>query len=314
MKAFASPEISGDSESRPRPFGVGRLFGWRLLQDATLPLREAGPIKKADQHLVVGGLDPEVLSKGPSAFTVSFAPVAEFVVDFQQQTVALTAFHPRTDQNTIDHLLDDQIAPRIIAAEGHLVLHASACVIGGRIAVFLGQTGSGKSTLAASLHAEGNRLLGDDAVVITDVDGVFVGEVVHPSLRLYRESIDQVFARQMGTASMAFYSDKLHVAAFKTNAGTPEPFPIGAVFILGEGDNGVMIDQLSPSDACMALVENSFALDPRSSSGAAVRMGQAARMAAAVPCYELSYPYDFALLPDVRAQVIASLAHLADAA
>lgn len=264
--------------------------------------------------LVSDGLDPVIesaVTDAPGSIGMRFGRIARFRIDFNRRVVELLSAHPQTDQNTIDHLVDDHIAPRIIAASGLLVLHGSACVIGDRLAIFLGQTGSGKSTLAASLNAEGHRLLGDDAVVISEVDGGLQGESVYPSLRLYRESIDQVFRQDVGTAAMAFYSDKLHVTADTFGGEAADRFPLGAIYVLTEGETGVALGQISPADACIALVENSFALDPGDPAAAAQRMAQAARVASAVPCYELAYPYDFALLPDARARVIASLANTA---
>lgn len=238
---------------------------------------------------------------------MSFGQLAQFRISFPDRTVTLAGCHPRTDQDTVDHLLDDHVAPRIVAAGGDLVLHASANVIDGRLAVLLGQTGAGKSTLAASLHAAGHPLLGDDAVVVSGAEDVPAGEAVYPSLRLYRESIEQVFGGGIATSAMAFYSDKRHVAAGCTPPAAAR-FPLGAIFILAQGEGDVTLAPIPPADACIALVENSFALDPMDRAAAMARMAIAARLAARLPAYELAYPYDFALLDEVRARVVAATA------
>jgi hypothetical protein len=112
---------------------------------------------------------------------------------------------------------------------------------------------------------------------------------------------------------MAFYSDKLHVAAKDIGSPEPEQFPLGAIYFLSPGEASVKLDGLYPSDACIALLENSFALDPYDQVAAVKRTAVAARVAAAVPCRELIYPHDFRLLGEARAQVLASLAHLSTA-
>lgn len=309
MQVAASPDLSRNMNSRPRPIGSGRLSLWRLLQDVVPAPRSPDARAETASPLVSGGLDPEVALISVSALTMAFGQIALFHISFDDQIVRLVAAHPETDQDTVDHLVDDHVAPRIIAAGGDLVLHGSACAIGGELAAFIGQTGAGKSTLAASFHADGYRLLGDDAIVISEVDGVLRGEPVYPSLRLYRESINQVFRESVSTSAMAFYSEKMHVSADDLGGSASSCLPLGAIYILTEGDTRVSLDRISPADACMALVENSFALDPQDLVAAAQRMAQAARVAAAIPCYELSYPYDFGLLGEARAQVIASLAH-----
>lgn len=263
-------------------------------------------------------LDPVVERETNGSMVLGFGEVARFGLSLADRTVTLLSAHPEADQATIDHLLDDHVAPRLIAADGDLVLHGASVAIDGRLAVFLGETGSGKSTLAASLHARGHRLLGDDAVIISEKDGVPAGEPVYPSLRLYPETAAQVFGRPVETAAMAFYSDKVHVAAFGDEQPETQPdagaLPVGGIFILTEGDTGVALHPVWPSDACMALIENSFSLDPHDGAAAARRMANAARLAARVPVQELAYPYDFALLGEAGERVIAALARADDAA
>lgn len=281
---------------------------WRLLQDVHPADASPGISRESSIALVSDGLDPVIEYDTPDVVFMAFGSLARFRISFADRTVRLIECNPSTDQNTIDHLADDHVAPRIIAAGGELVLHGSVSLVGSRIAVFLGQTGAGKSTLAASLHAAGHRLLGDDAVVISADGGTIYGESVYPSLRLFRESINQVFRESVDTAAMAFYSDKVHVLAPDLGDAGAGAYALGAIYTLATGEDGVSLDLYSPAEACMALVENSFALDAHDQASAAQRMAQAARVAATVPCYELAYPYDFGLLGEARAQIIASLA------
>lgn len=239
---------------------------------------------------------------------MGFGEAARFVISFANKTVRLVAAHPEADQSTIDHFVDDHVAPRVIAADGALVVHASAVVVGGQMVIFIGDTGAGKSTFAASMHAAGHTLLGDDAVVLSETEAGVIGEVVYPSLRLFRKSIDHVFAGKVETTPMAFYSDKLHVATPGLGAFEPVQYPLGAVFYLGETEAGVLLQPMFPSDACIGLIENSFALDPADHRAAVVRMAKGARIAAAVPCYELLYPRDFSSLDEARSQVLALMA------
>lgn len=263
----------------------------------------------ADLVIEDNGLDPVIEREACGHLIMAFGQVATFRIRFDDETVSLIAAHPRADQATIDHLIDDHIAPRIIATGQELVLHGSAVAIDGRLVILLGQTGSGKSTLGASLHAQGHRLLGDDAVVISETGGALYGESVYPSLRLFPESIEHVFGDPVATTAMAFYSDKLQVAADGLGGPQAQRVVLGAIFILTDGEDGVTFDRLLPADACMTMIENSFTLDPGDSVAAAERMARAARLAAEVPCYELAYPYDFALLKDVSRTIMSCLEH-----
>ena len=247
-------------------------------------------------------------------FHLSFGDVASFHVCFEAKTIELAAASELCSAATLDHLLYDHVIPRIIAANGHLVLHGSAVAIAGKLAIFIGETGAGKSTLSASLHRSGHQLLGDDAVIITEADGCFFGEAVYPSLRLYPETIEQVFGTDARTAPMAHYSDKRHVTDFGRVPKESQRLPVARIFALAHSDDAPRLQSLTPREACMAMIEQSFAFDPSDISAAARRMQQASRLAAAVPTQTLAYPHDFAVLQQVHRLIEATLAAPSDAA
>lgn len=237
-------------------------------------------------------------SKG--RFLLSFGNMAQFTVSFEDRSIALAAPGLTGDPAALNHLLYDHVIPRVIAATGVLVLHGSAVEIGGRLAIFIGETGTGKSTLSASLHSKGHRLIGDDAVIVTCVNGAFEGESVYPSLRLYPEAIEQVLGPGVPTAMMAGYSDKRHVIDFGGRSQTMGVLPIGHLFFLVTDPSQTSIRSIAMRDVCMALIEQSFALDPKDVSGATERMRQASALAASVPAHVLRYPHDYAILPQVH--------------
>lgn len=208
----------------------------------------------------------------------------------------------------LDHLLFDHVIPRVLAAEAPLVLHGSLVAIGGRLAVFVGQTGAGKSTLGASLHARGHRLLGDDAVIVTEQAGGILGEAVYPSLRLFPDSILRLLGENVATAPMTSYSDKRHVTGFRAAAADAPPLPIACIFSLSGGADAPGIRPLSAREACMAMLEQSFALDPEDVRAASGRLAAAARLASTSVCFELAVPHDYARLPEAHCLIEAAMA------
>jgi hypothetical protein len=64
---------------------------------------------------------------------------------------------------------------------------------------------------------------------------------------------------------------------------------------------------LGGAETCMGVVRNSFALDPTDRRRASERLRVACALADAVPCWELSYPRQFDLLPQVRELVRSTL-------
>jgi predicted AAA+ superfamily ATPase len=69
-----------------------------------------------------------------------------------KRTISLHPLTAETTPDTLEHLLHDQIYPRLLAQEGELELHAGAVDMDGQLAVLLGDSGMGKSTLVASLQ------------------------------------------------------------------------------------------------------------------------------------------------------------------
>lgn len=285
--------MAADLNGHPQAFGTGWISHWRV--DASLAAEQRSlsePGKLID-------LESVLFRESATSVILAFGDIASFRIDFEARVVGLVRGHREADPATIAHLLNDHVAPRIIAHLGPLVIHGSAVEIGGRLAIFMGVTGAGKSTLAASLMKRGHRLLGDDAVIVSKTDSGWAGEAVYPSLRLFPESINQMFAESVDTEPMAFYSDKRLVRAEALGAPRPVGVPLGMIFVLTDGEAGVSHATLRFADACMMMVENSFTLDPDDAAGATDRMAKAAGLAEVVRCQALSYPYDFAILDDV---------------
>ena len=282
----------------PAPVKSSALPGWSLpVFEWEAPASNGQLISESDIELGYAVLDLG------GRFRLSFGDVAQFEVSFKEQRITLTGSQGTDDPASLDHLLYDHVLPRVISATGTLVLHGSAVEIDGQLAIFIGETGAGKSTLSASLHRKGHRLLGDDAVMVTCVDGAFMGEAVYPSLRLYPNSIEQVMGTDVPTAPMAHYSDKRHVTGFGAGASMDGPRPIGHLFFLGGEYHEPCLETIPLRDVCMALVEQSFALDPDDIAAAGQRMRQASALAASVPATAIYYPHDYAVLPQVHSLI-----------
>lgn len=210
---------------------------------------------------------------------------------------------------TVDHFLADQVLPRVLAHSGKLVIHAGSVRFGDEALVFMGPSGRGKSTLVASLDRAGLALLGDDAMVLSTVDGVPQVQPVYPSLRLFPDSIAALMPGASTTGPVAHYSTKERIDLGFADVGAASPLPIRALFAIAAVDEhrAIGLRRLSVAQACMALVESSFALDPTDLVRARDRLKQASALAGAVPAFELSYPRDFACLAEVRRAIVERL-------
>jgi hypothetical protein len=204
---------------------------------------------------------------------------------------------------TVTHWLADLILPQLMAHEGHFVLHCGAVNCPRGALGFIGPSGAGKSTLTASLHQRGLNLISDDAVVLSQDVQTLKAERLYPSLRLFPDSIDLMFPNIGSTAPVAEYTDKRHV----TFAPGPASAPLIALFRLADPSDDIHISRLTFADACIALIGNSFALDPADPAEAKRRFAEASKVARQIAVYDLHYPRDYGVLPEVHELVFKTV-------
>lgn len=289
------------------PFATGPLSVWRFVNLGTcIPagISLPGPPELSDDDQT----PPPLIERDGNVVSIHFHDAARFRINFGDRTITGFDISPETAETVLIHILHDQIAPRLLAELGELVLHASAVRYGDGLALFLGQSGAGKSTLAASLHQVGCELLGDDAAIVTPGVNGFLAQTVYPSLRLFPEAIASLLGNDVATSPMADYSDKRHVHLPTLPKSAGQPMPLAAMFFLS-GECGATDAVATPMDstrACIALVEQSFSLDPKDPRCGARRLAGLSQLALKVPAYRLSYPHDFKRLGAVH-QIIAAI-------
>ena len=102
-------------------------------------------------------------------------------------------------ENTLAHLLMDQVIPRVLGHEGRVITHASAVVTpNGHAIAFLGDSGRGKSTLASSFYQSGYGLVTDDTLLLELRDDQVYCLAAYPSLRLWPEAAAHLFSEVSG--------------------------------------------------------------------------------------------------------------------
>ncbi len=234
------------------------------------------------------------LARRGGDYLLRFHGQCDFAIDAQGRSVTIDPLGDLAE-DTLEHLLIDQVLPRMLAHRGELVAHASVVETGQGSVLFLGRSGWGKSTLAGLLHRQGHRLLSDDCALLSIGAAGVTAVPTYPSLRLYADSVDRVFAAPPATGSVAAYSHKRRVAL------APEPArqasgPLRAIYLLNDPAlraEAPAIEPLPPAVACMALVEHSFRLDMTSQAQTAALLRQGARVVEALPAFSLRYPRDF---------------------
>ncbi len=248
------------------------------------------------------------LAQPGADYWLRFPDLADFLLQPDASRI-LVAPDAGADDSTLEHLLVDQVLPRLLAHQGHLVVHTSAVTLGGRHALFLGPSGWGKSTLAGLLQQHGHVVHSDDCVQLRLADGRCEALPTYPSLRLYADSLDALFPGAANTVPVASYSEKRRVA-LDLHESAEGAVPVDALFVLGDpanADEAARISALPPAQACQALIGHSFRLDLADRDNNVAHFARCAAVVNAVPAYRLNYPRDFG---QSQALVDAIMRHL----
>lgn len=253
------------------------------------------------------------LATGPAVgteavFLVDYDKIAQFELSCASREIRVARLDQTVTDNTIEHLLLDQIWPRILAHHGELVLHAAGVSGAAGAILFAGQSGRGKSTLAASLHQRGCDLIGDDALVISHDPGGAWCSPVYRSLRLFPDSAASLFAPSVPRSEVADYTDKenIHLPVPELH---DDNHRVAAIFFISpdQAQDCASVVPVAPRDACMRLVEQSFWLDPTDRELTARKLEAASALVNRAPVYQLAYPRDYARLAQVHAAIFAVL-------
>jgi len=217
---------------------------------------------------------------------------------------------PQASAESLRHVVLDQILPRLLAQRGLLVLHGSlAATPDGHHVVIIGNSGMGKSTLASAFALAGGAVLTDDCLAV-DFDGDRVRAIPsYPGLRLWPDSLTAMFpSREAEATPMAHYSDKKRLPS-TPSATRPLAPPIDAILVLqhADGSDVIELSPVSPQQACMALITNSFQLDLGDLRHTHKLLGLAADLARQIPVFTLRHPRDYAALPRVVEHIRAAL-------
>ena len=257
---------------------------------------DPGPVEAWRHHWVdQAGQNSLSLAVEGSVHRLRFRGQCDFLIDAAAGAIRAEPVHGLS-QETLEHLLVDQVLPRLLAHRGELVTHASVVDMGNAACAFIGHSGWGKSTLASLLRSAGHRLLSDDCALLR-TDGATVHALAtYPSLRMYEDSIGQTICDAVQVSPVATYTNKLRVTVEHPTAGQLASPPIRAIYLLNDPSRGEArhsITAMTPMDACMALVEHSFRLDVTTPQHTRLLLAQAAAVQRLAPVFHLRYPRDY---------------------
>jgi len=227
-------------------------------------------------------------------YLLRFPGLCDFRLDPAHGIVHPCRLHA-TSAETLEHLLIDQVLPRLLADLGELVVHAGCVRMRDACVLFLGRSGWGKSTLVSLLRQHGHGMLSDDCAIVSSSDAGITAISTYPSLRLFDDSIVHARIDARTLSPVACYTGKRRIAL--DAADSAEAVRIAALYLLNDPiqqhTTTITITPLPPATACMALIEHGFRLDLGAAGPTVAFMQQAAHVADNTPAFHLAYPRDY---------------------
>lgn len=254
-------------------------------------------------------------AKTDEGYLLRFNELADFTIDRIGSEIACM---PGTGipEDTIQHLLLDQVIPLVINLRGGEALHASAILTSHGVVAFAGPAGSGKSTITGSLVKMGNPFVSDDCLTLLERDQTIFAIPAYPGLRLWDDAQEHLFGENGNKKSVAHYTSKLRVDIEEgPGSYSPEPKPFVRLYDIvnsSETDetSDIMIEKLSPRDSFMALVRCAFRLDITDQQMLARQFQFLKRVTSTTSIRRLSFPRNFRLLPEVQIAILNDLKDL----
>jgi hypothetical protein len=185
------------------------------------------------------------------------------------------------------------------------VLHASAVVVKDGAVGFVSGNKGGKSALAAAMMMRGCQLLTDDILPLEFCNGTVTGRPGYPQMRMWPDEADFFLGGHENLDIVHPWYTKCRVPIGDGEFGSfcNEKQPLKALYIpeRQESKDPVTIEPVSPSDALIELVRNSFSAHIVEALGLSVpRMNFFAALVMKVPMRRVTYPSGFQNLSMVR--------------
>ena len=238
----------------------------------------------------------------PQLVDFKIHPASNRIISYRQKNIP---------DNSVSHLLLDQVVPRLLSYNGHLIIHASCIHIGKSAIAFCGESGWGKSTLAAFFHSNGYPLVTDDCLLLQTKGSTMTGIPNYCGLRLFSDSLAELPKRFSKSSDVCHYASKQRIAI--PVAGNSSTTPISDIFFI---DNPTQLTEsatitttvISNAAALIELIKHSFPLDITNTASTTDQLKNLAHLInnSKTNFHNLSYPRNMQRLPDVMEAIIHS--------
>lgn len=244
-------------------------------------------------------------------YYLQFPRLADFKISATDNTIICFPADG-VDEFTIRHLLLDQVIPRLLNHQGHLILHASGVYLNAEGLLFLGKTGHGKSTLAMALQDHGCSLVTDDCVSLK-----FTGNHVncipnYVGARLWPDSLAALTPQHCKCEKLGAIGKTRLYFPFSQNSELMT-LPVKAIFFLDtltekHSEICYSITPVTGSDKFIEMNRHCFPLDITCKTSTHSQFQNMARLGKFDSIFfaRLSYKKKYAALPEICQAVLSA--------
>jgi hypothetical protein len=228
----------------------------------------------------------------------------KFLVPSEREIVVCPI--PEVEERLLAHCILGFGVPMLLHERNHLILHASAVEINGKVIAFLGGCGGGKSTMAAALHALGYNIVADD-VLCVDFKGETNLSILpgFPFLKLHHQSAT-ILADRVESLPRVHSMDPRFI--YRQSEGfSLEPIPLGCIYLLARGKK-IRVEPMTPREGFQTLISHSQASGlVKDTVKEALHFQQCAEVAAAVPLRQLKRDLTLSTISKVTDAILQDL-------
>jgi hypothetical protein len=217
---------------------------------------------------------------------------------------------PQSNSESFNVYLLAQALSFCLVKNGFEPLHATAVVVAGRAAVFLGDCGFGKSTLAVAFLQAGHRLLTDDLLVLRVSPDELVVYPGSPRVKLFPEMAQRWLGNGLRGVPMNPQTKKLIIPLDKSRVSAGAQ-PVGRIYALAPptevAGSEIRIARISEREAFVNLLASAFNYAILDSSRVRRQFEGTQVIARKQLVKRLSYPRSLEYLPLVVKAVISDI-------
>lgn len=217
-------------------------------------------------------------------YHVQYCNCAEFTLDFGRGAIAGEAIDCADDM--FGHFLVDQVVPLMLSVD-HLVLHASAVAVDGRLAAFVGPGGSGKSTTALALAQLGHAIASDDGLLLLQRGQEILGVPAYAGLRLWPDSESALAPELQGSGRRGARAKQ----RFRDGLVFAGAARLRHLYLLAPGGaSSVSFERLTSRDTAVTMIQQSFRLALDDKDALARQLDLVASAAPQLSAWRVAFP------------------------